>query len=173
MKRPKYKAKVTRKTTYQIDQSGKIEHTNKSTIVALANGNITTVKISAIEKQKLIKAMAEFRKPNKTYAYDIFSALIYILLKRHLITRVEIDKEYPGHEAGIKERLIQLLKKNGDKIPEISFGLVGKKCNAHIVGLLVFQEKSKPTIVIKAKEIMEVIFGTQKGWRSRSRRENP
>src|SRR5262245_13716847 len=96
----------TQKDNYQIDQSGKVEDTSKSTVVTIANGKVITIKISAVEKRKLINTMTYIRKPNRTYAYDIFAALIYMLIKTNPIRRLEIDKEYPGHEAGIKERVL-------------------------------------------------------------------
>ncbi len=165
----------TKQSNYEIDQSGKIEQTNKPTIIAIANGKVATIKISAVEKQKLIKTITELRKPNKTYAYDIFSALIYLLLTYISPVEVEIDKEYPGHEAGIKERILQFFERTSTQNPEIYFGLVGKKSNAHIEALAVFQRKKKATFTVKAKDILKVLYvkPNKKGWRSRSSRENP
>lgn len=63
---------------YQIDQSGKIEQTNKPTIVTLANGKTLTIRISSVEKQKLIKTMIELNRPVKNYTHKIFAALIFL-----------------------------------------------------------------------------------------------
>lgn len=68
-------------TIYQIDQSGKVEDTKKLTIVAFANGKIKSLKISAVEKRKLIKAMRELDRPRKIFIFKIFAALIYLLFK--------------------------------------------------------------------------------------------
>lgn len=156
---------------YQIDQSGKIEQSNKPTILCLANGKHFTIKISAVEKQKAIKALLKLRHPHKTYIYDIFSALAYILLRSKSVRTVEIDIEYPGHQAGIKERLIQYF--GNQKTPDIHFGLVGKNCNAHKMALNVFHRNTKPDNIITAERVLKVIYSTKKGWRSRSSRENP
>lgn len=171
-KRPR-RIKKGKTSKYYIDQSGKVEQTNKPTVVALANEQVKTVRISAVEKRKLINSLREIRKPNKTYVYDIFAALIYLLLSHHPITDVQIDKEYPGHEAKIKERLIQFFERNKRQAPLISFGLIGKKSEAHISGLLVFQGKSKASEIVKAEDILKVVFDTKKGWRPRSGRGNP
>lgn len=160
-------------SAYQIDQSGKIEFTGKNTVICLANGQVFTIKISAVEKRKLISTLKEIRKPNKTYAYDIFAALIYTILSKNATTEVEIDREYPGHEAGIKERIIQYFEKNNLKTPQVSFGLVGKKCKAHLYGLSVFQGKSRATSIVTAQDILEVILSTKKGRRPQSSRGNP
>ncbi len=129
--------------------------------------------INAVEKRKLISSLKYIRKPNKTYTYDIFSALIYILIAGEKISEVEIDKEYPGHEISIKERLIQYFQTGKVNTPEISFVLVGKHSNSHIRALKVFQGKEKPGIMVNAKKVLEVIYSNKKGWRPRSSRRNP
>lgn len=48
---------------FEIDQSGKLEHTNRLTIVAYANGRIKVLKISSVEKRKLIRAFRELERP--------------------------------------------------------------------------------------------------------------
>lgn len=47
----------------EIDQSGKVEDTNKLTVVAFSNGKIKSLQISAREKQKLVKAMRGIDHP--------------------------------------------------------------------------------------------------------------
>ena len=160
---------------YEIDQSGKIEQTHRHTIVAIANGKVASIKISSVEKQKLIKMILELRRPNKTYTYDIFSALIYLLLRYISPNSVTIDKEYPGHEAGIKERLLQFFERDSLKSPGINFGLVGKTSSAHIHGLAVFQKKKRPTLIVGSEDILKVLYvkSNKKGWRPQSSRGNP
>lgn len=151
---------------YQIDQSGKVESTNKATIIALANGKNKTIKITAVEKQKLLSAIKEIEYPKTNYIYRIFAAMIFILIKNEKFLTLEIDKEYSGHESVIKDMLIFLYSKSPLSMPEISFVLVGKKCNAHKVGILTFQDKLKPSIIVKAEEVLEVFYAKEKGRRS-------
>src|ERR1041384_1449181 len=103
--------------TYQIDQSGKVEDTNKLTVVAYANGKIKSIKIGSTEKQKLLAAMRTLDYPKRNYAYKIFAALIYFLLADEIVDFVVIDREYVGHDVPIKRFLIYLLDKNGRSIP--------------------------------------------------------
>lgn len=159
---------------YAIDQSGKVEHTSKATVVCLANSKCLTVKISAVQKQRLIATMKELEYPKHFYIYKIFATFIFILLKKEGIKRVIIDKEYPGHESVIKDTLIYLFAKNNLDLPEIEFGLIGKKVQAHIKGLRTYQAREKPTIIATAKNILELLYERyKKGWRSRSSRDNP
>lgn len=162
--------------SYQIDQSGKIEFTSKSTVLALSNGKSRTIKISAAEKQKLLRAVKEIEKPKQNYIYKLFATLIFLLIKGQTLKVVEIDKEYPGHESVIKDTLIYLFAKNRMKLPEISFVLVGKKSNSHIKALLVYQEKQEKDFIVKAEGVLEVLYGkrgNKKGWRSSSGNDNP
>ena len=146
---------------YQIDQSGKIEQTNRATVVTLANGFTVTIKISAAEKQKLLKAVREIENPNTNYIYKIFAVMIFLLLDKK-IKYLAIDKEYPGHDSVIKDTLIYLSNKFGKKLPEISFTLVGKKCKAHKTALLTFQKRKKPDMIIKSEQIIEVLYVQKK-----------
>lgn len=158
--------------SYQIDQSGKIEHTSQVTVVAVANGKVKSIQIGAGEKQKLIKIMRITDFPKKIYVYRIFAALIYLLLSDEEIVFVEIDKEYPGNESVIKDTLIYLYRENKRKIPEINFTLVGKESPAHIEALAVFQRIKKPGRIIKSEEILELFYSTKKCRRSQSSRDS-
>jgi hypothetical protein len=158
--------------TYQIDQSGKIEHTGQVTVVAVANGKTKSIFIGAGEKQKLIQIMRDLDFPKKTYVYRIFAALIFLLIYDEQISLVEIDKEYPGNESVVKDTLIFLYRRVKNKIPEINFSLVGKKSQAHIEALSVFQRLKKPGKIVKAGEMLELIYGKKKCWRSQSCRDN-
>ena len=83
---------------YQIDQSGKIEQTNKPTIVACVNGTKDAVVLSSTEKKKLLIAYRSAGTP-RLFAIQTFSILIFLVIKPHLkeIFNLEIDKEYPGY----------------------------------------------------------------------------
>ena len=144
--------------TYQIDQSGKVEDTNKLTVVAYANGKIKSIKISSVEKQKLLAMMRTLDYPKQTYVYKIFTALIYFLLVDEDVDYVVIDQEYVGHEITIKGFLIYLLNKNGRNIPFIAFGHIGKTSSAHKAAVDVFRGKKKADLVVNAKEILKLLY---------------
>jgi len=83
-------------------------NTNRPTVLALSNSKNLTIRISASEKQKLIKTLSYLYLPHKTYIYQVFAALVYILLIEQNPTDVLIDIEYSGKNNSIKEVLIQL-----------------------------------------------------------------
>ena len=144
--------------TYQIDQSGKIEDTNKLTIVAYANGQIKSLKIGATEKQKLLTVMRTLDYPKHNYVYKVFAALVYFLLADEKIDSVVIDREYLGHEATIKGMIIQLLKKNGKNIPDIQFDYIGKLSRAHKAALDIFRGQKEADLVVTAKEVLKLLY---------------
>lgn len=144
---------------YQIDQSGKIEHTSKTTIIAYANGRVNSLKISAKEKQKLIQMIKELNRPKTTYIYTIFAVLIFILLtssrNRYDITEIIIDKEYPGKDATIKNTILQLYTVSKMRPPYIRFHEIGRKNMAHKTALCVFQGKQKPDLIVNAMDVFK------------------
>jgi len=159
---------------YYIDQSGKIEDTHRLTIIAMANGKVHVLRISAVEKQKLIQVMKQLEYPRKNYIYKIFSGLIFTLVTKYKkISEIVIDKEYPGHDADIKLFLLQLYEKAKIIHPEIVFDYIGKKNQAHKSALDAYRGNIKPDVIVKTEDLIRLFYPTKKGWRSRSSRDNP
>lgn len=63
----------------EIDQSEKIEYTHKNTVVAFSNGISGSIIIKSKEKRKIQEIFRKAGKP-KIFVYDLFAALIFILL---------------------------------------------------------------------------------------------
>lgn len=123
---------------FQVDQSGKIEQTNKPTVIAISNSVQASIILNAKDKRELQVIYRTAEKP-KVFAIQVFAALTYLLFKNVKIKNrlVYIDKEYPGHEDIIKSYINQLIKKRREISldPEnIRFTIVGKTSNVHLFG---------------------------------------
>jgi len=116
---------------YYIDQSIKIENTNKPTYVAVANGSQLVCSISAKDKQKL-KVL--FRNMNKPLIFKLFtfSVLCSIVIINSNAKTIIIDREYLGHEIDIKNYITKLLRLKNFHSTAIHFSEIGKHNNAHI-----------------------------------------
>lgn len=147
--------------SYQIDQSGKIEQSSKSTIIALSNSIQASIILKAKDKRELQDIYRAAEKP-KVFVFQVFAALIYLLLEKSKIKSgtVYIDKEYPGHEDIIKSYITQLIKKR-KKIriePEnIRFIEVGKSSNAHLYGYKHFR-RGKADIKVTKEDILAMVL---------------
>lgn len=144
---------------YQIDQSGKIEQTNKDTVVALSNDHDLAIMIKAKTK-RIIQQWFRDEKRQRFFPYLTFAALLAILIKMESPTkRVEIDREYFGNEDLILERVTTYLKLLGvEKHLPLEWGHVGKTSNAHNLGSKVARNKVKSDKVINLEEIMELLL---------------
>lgn len=155
------KVKPKRITQYQIDQSGKIEQTERNTVIACTNKRQFTVLLKKGEKRKLQKVF-RVADMQKLFPYLTFATLVAILLhKLSPKQRIIIDREYFGHEDFIEERIEVYLIQLGSKPPPISFGHVGKLSEAHQLGYRVAIGKEKADLSLTADEILKVIFGTK------------
>ncbi len=147
--------------TYQIDQSGKIEQTNKDTILCLSNGSRDTICIEATTKRQLQEI---FRRNGQIRNYVLFTfcAGLKILIQRNpTIKFIIIDQEYLGKELVIKSILAEM---GGiGNLPQIHFGFVGKGSSAHIIALAVTRKEIKPHIIITRKILLNEIMKTQIG----------
>ena len=144
----------------EIDQSGKIEQTNKPTVIAFSNGKSGTILTTSIEKQKLQK---EFRRIGKTQAfvYQTFNVLIYLLIRKYIskLDLIIIDREYPGKENQIKDHICALFVKNGIKVDRkiIQFKEIGKSAKAHNLVWETFRNR-KSGIKVNARDILSVLY---------------
>jgi hypothetical protein len=139
----------------EIDQSGKVENTEKDTVVAFSNGVSKSILIKARDKREI---QIFFRRAGKSkiFAYKLFSVLIFILIKPYInkITEIIIDIEYPGKGDLIKIFLLERMRKIEPSFSakDISFKLVGKKSGAHIVAYEVFARGKMPDKTVSFKE---------------------
>lgn len=137
------------KMKYQIDQSGKIEQTNKNTVLAAANHQSKAVTLPAKDKRKLQEL---FRKNNKPQLFidAVFAVLLYLLIKElNHAGRIEVDTEYPGHTRIIEHMLKQLTNKE----LTISWALIGKTSKAHDIGYKIYKKKLQLGVVVRFDDV--------------------
>lgn len=156
-----YKTKFMGK--FQIDQSGKIEQTNKNTVLCLSNDEWDAVLIKARSKRQIQEI---FRRNGQIRNYVIFTfcAGLSLLIKRNLkIGKVVVDREYYGKEAVIKKILLEMLSRK--RIPEIAFESIGRKARAHSKAYLIYSKRLKANRLLKPEEILKEIKMTEVGKR--------
>lgn len=147
---------------YQIDQSIKIENTQKASYVCLASESekVLVGSISAKEKRILKLFYRKLDKPLifKLFTFSVLCAKLIIKVKP---AQVSIDKEYIGHERQIKSFIIQALSIEDEPEPRIYFEQVGKGSNAHIGSYNALQTK-KADFKITSAEVLKYYEKTNK-----------
>lgn len=148
----------------QIDQSGKIEQTNKDTILCISNSDWDSILISARIKRQMQRM---FRSEGlvRMYVLLTFSAGLALLIKRNnLYQIITVDKEYYGHEKTILS-MIHTMIGAIEKVPRIEFALIGKKALAHHRAYAVAVKKLKPGKRVTFEELYSQIKKTEVGKR--------
>src|SRR5258708_3415368 len=134
----------------ELDMSGRLEETNRPTVLALANGVTATLRISGKDKQVIIRSLKKLKPDwDKTLIHVLLFATLVSILVRHdakRLDRVIIDPEYVGYEPVIKNRILQLLQRRQITLEseQIVFHHIGKKSPAHTAAINVFRGKAKP-----------------------------
>ncbi len=139
----------------QINQSNKIEKTNKDSIIGLANDVSFTVLLKRKIKRKL---QEDFRKQGKPrlFVYRTFIASVVLLIKYAKlknISKIIIDLEYFGKDKLLKSIFLEMWTRFFSEIPEISFERVGKKSKVHHICYFTMKGKYKVNKVLEYKEI--------------------
>lgn len=139
----------------QINQSNKIEQTNKDSIVGLADEKTFTVIIKKKVKRKL---QEDFRKQGKPrlFVYRTFIASIVLLIeyaKLKNVSKIIIDLEYFGKDKMLKSMFLEMWSRFFTEVPEISFEKVGKDSKVHNVCYLTMKGKYKIGKVLSYEEI--------------------
>ena len=141
---------------YEVDQSAKIEQTNKDTVISIANKEYSySIKINSKIKQSLQKYFNLIRKP-KMFAVYLFTTGLIILIKKSGVKNsvVTIDLEYLGYNKVISNEL----SKNTNQDLDFRFSNIGKGSPAHDSAYKTFKKKTKPDYVASKSEVEAIIF---------------
>lgn len=152
----------------EIDQSGKIEDTSKNTVLAFSNKIWSAIVIPAKVKRQMQEIFRRRGKP-RIFVLRTFSAGVVLLIKDYQkqITDVQIDTEYSGHEAVIKDIIVQMLREQNVSEPNIYFGRIGKKSMAHHRAYAVALGKLEPERKVGLDELVKVAIKSDRGHRRR------
>ncbi len=135
----------------QIDQSGKIEDTSHSTVLAASNSVKFSIVLSAKEKRRLQQKFRKIGYPRLFIDY-VFAALLYILFTEVKRSQYIVDTEYTGHTK-IVENLLKFILTDAS----IIWKQIGKGSPAHDLAYKTFSEKIKPNVTSNAEEIWKLI----------------
>ena len=135
----------------EVDQSGRIEETQRDTIIAIANKTKHfTTKIPARTKRSIQLSYKKQGRP-KMFAIITFAQIIALTIRKSRLkpSMLSIDIEYPGHEQIINQIIKQNIKNN----VVIRFKQIGKSSQAHYWAYFTYKKKFKPNLVAKLKDI--------------------
>lgn len=145
----------------EIDQSWKIEYTNKETVLADSSGN--SVVLPAESKRYLQDVFRKAGRP-RMFVYEVFAAVATILIelseKEGQNNLYVIDKEYPGWENEVKGMILNYGRKLNLSLKhnQLRFQLIGKKSKAHDNAYLTFKGKNAPTKKIQLDEMLKLVM---------------
>lgn len=148
----------------QIDQSNKVEQTERDTVIALSNGVKFTVMIRAKDKRALQEEFRLRGEPRNFVLFTFSILLVFLLKKVKPAVSVVIDLEYKARENIIREKLILYSRRLGYDLDRslISFKSVGKGSPAHKLAGRVTARKQNPDLRVTAEEVMKVLFPKKK-----------
>ena len=135
---------------YEIDQSGKIEQTEKHTVLAFSNGTKGAVILSAKNKRRLQEMFRQIGAPRIFVDY-VFAALLAILLKSCKAQTVTVDLEYPKSTKIIESLIDPFVK------AEIRWDYIGKNSAAHDIAYKVYTEKLRVGRMVSVREIWRIV----------------
>jgi len=141
--------------TYQIDQSGKIEQTEKDTIIAYSNDEQKSIVIPKKIKRQIQEAF-RLCGYSRLFIYYIFAIGIFYLIKDFKITQsITIDIEYQRKDILISQLIKKLLKAYGKPRHQIRFHRIGNRPKVHYAAHDVFTKKKKADYIISFEEIIK------------------
>lgn len=144
----------------EIDQSIKIEETNKNTIIGMANfrNEAFTVIIKGRTKRRLKEEFRKIGKPN-LFKFRAFVAGVVLMIKYSGfkdISDVVIDEEYSGKEKILRSMFLEMWSGYFKKVPNFEIDNIGKKSNAHKISYYTMKGKHKPDKEISFDELRKL-----------------
>ena len=145
----------------EIDQSGKIEATHVSSVLAYSGDVTASLLITAAEKRICLSKLRQGRSKGGSWYLKVFAAALYLLLQERLrqFEQIVIDVEYPGHEADILGMFLNCVRKEyPDFVKDrVVFRQVGKKSPAHEAAIAVYRGEREPDRWVRARDILRLI----------------
>jgi len=148
----------------EIDQSGKIEQTNKNTILCLSNKKWYALFIPARVKRQIQEIFRRNGQVRNFVLFTFCAGLALLLKEVKPKAKVIIDEEYYGKGAIIKNILQELLSKM-KHLPIIEFRRIGKRSSAHILAKEVALRHKKPRWTVNTDQLIKQIKMTEVGKR--------
>ena len=142
----------------EIDQSVKIERTNRDTALGIANGTEFAVIIPAKVKRRL---QEEFRRQGKPRLFILRTFMAGVVLALHYAkvsdsSSVTIDVEYPGQETLLRSMFLEMWSRFSAEIPVLEFSRVGKRSEAHRVSNHTAIGRRQPERELSYEEIRQL-----------------
>lgn len=145
---------------YQIDQSGKIEQTNKDTALGYSNSHTRAIRIPRRLKRK-VQEVFRLHGFSSLFIYYLFSVGIFYLIKEFKNKEeIIVDTEYPSKDKIISSFISNFLEKFKKPVHNISFARIGNKPPAHYAAKDVFDKKKIPDRILTLKDIIEALKKT-------------
>lgn len=141
----------------EVDQSIKVEQTNRDTVIAFSNGEKYALLIPARVKREAAQHFHKEGRPKKQIFLLLFALAAFHLLKGHVddSTVIVIDVEYEGQEQNIKALLLRFLDIEKRNRPQIVFRSIGKKSGAHLLAISVVRGKRQAHRTITLQEFLK------------------
>jgi hypothetical protein len=145
----------------EIDQSGKIEHLDTSTIVALSNDKTKALIIKASVKRQLFQQLFSGLTSKNDIIPLVFAIAVFFLIDAsHVNSIIVIDEEYTGKNTLMANALTKLLnKKFGERWKgSIRFSRIGKHSPAHRLAWELHRKKWKQSALrhLTEQEILKL-----------------
>jgi hypothetical protein len=141
----------------EIDQSIKIEQSQRATALAFSNSQARALLIPARVKQAALRRLRQIGLTGSRATLWLFAAAIYLLVCNHLwqVTRIVIDVEYQGHEDDVRLMLLNFIRRRFSHYPaqRITFRLVGKTSRAHALAFRVQKGREPADQVITLADL--------------------
>lgn len=145
----------------EIDQSGKVEKTNRATVIAFSNHITKAVIIPASVKRECIEILRRGDRNKQTFVFQIFAAGIFCLIEEyiHQLQVIVIDTEYPGRDGDIKGMLLNAILLLRPDFPKhsITFRQVGKKSGSHFKAYGVFTGKQRAEQTLTVEDLLRAL----------------
>ncbi len=153
---------ICRNMAIEVDQSGKIEQLDTTTVVACANDVSSVICIKASEKRLLFVRLHTSLVKKTDRLAVIFAVLVFLLLRtlKKLPSTIVLDEEYTGKDATVCETLEKLLLRHqkGKWNGSIRVQQIGKHSPAHLLAWDYHRKgkKRKDIVKVSVADIMRL-----------------